>query len=51
MQLDFHFQEALGNGTIVRVLVETDDVKSHLEKELETLRVRTMSGSRGTGSR
>jgi hypothetical protein len=46
MRLDFDFQAALGNGTIVRVLVETDDVKSHLEKELEILRVRTMSGIR-----
>ena len=44
MRLDFDFQAALGNGTIVRVLVETDDVKTHVERELESVRVGTLSG-------
>jgi hypothetical protein len=43
MRLDFDFHTALGNGTVVRILVENEDVKSHLDKELEMLRILTVS--------
>ena len=39
MHLDFDFHAALGNATIARILVENEQVKSHLGKELETLRI------------
>lgn len=38
MRLDFDFRAAVGNGTIARILVENEQVKSHLDKEFETLR-------------
>jgi len=43
MRLDFDFHAALGKGTIVRILVENEAVKAHLEKELKGLRILTLS--------
>jgi cell division protein FtsB len=48
MRLDFDFHAALGNGTIARILVENEQVKSHLQKELEALRIRITPAAANT---
>lgn len=40
MQVSFDFKRALGDGTIVRMLCESEDVIRHLERELERSRIR-----------
>jgi hypothetical protein len=48
MRLDFDFHAAVGSGTIARILAENEQVKSHLDRELEALRIFTVSPSGNT---
>jgi hypothetical protein len=48
MRLDFDFHAALDTDTIARILVENEQVKAHLDKELETLRILTVPSGRNT---